>query len=204
MAKGRSGCTTAALDFGCGKFRYTIPLSRQANSVYAVDSHYQIERIQRICGKQLSLIAYARKNLPNVNVMDVNTKTWRQRRYDFVLCANVLSVMPTTGSRLKALVLLRGCLKSSGVLLVCTQFRNTHFDGWASNPQARWHKGGWLVCGRRGYSFYAILPPAKLTRLCRAAGLRIRKAGTHGEAAFVFAGRAMRINKRSSLLSIID
>ena len=187
-----------ALDFGCGKFRYTIPLSRQVKCVYAVDSRHQIHRFQRVRDKQTSLMDYASTNLPNVKVTGTDLMTWKRRRYDFILCANVLSVMPTRELRIATLATLRRCLKKAGLLLVCTQFRNAHFKSWASNPQATWCKGGWLVCGRRGASFYAILPLSDLIKLCTAARLIAFRSGTKGETAFVFASRTVQTNAKFS------
>jgi hypothetical protein len=48
---------------------------------------------------------------------------------------------------------------------------------------------GWLIQGLRGASFYALLPPKKLMAYCKAARLVARRVGSHGETAFVFAGK---------------
>jgi len=75
----------------------------------------------------------------------------------------------------------------NGLLLVSTQYRNTHFEQWQTNANATWVRDGWLVRGERGSSFYAIIPPKKLGQLCRAAGLEVIRIGSKGETAFVLA-----------------
>jgi 2-polyprenyl-3-methyl-5-hydroxy-6-metoxy-1,4-benzoquinol methylase len=176
-----------ALDYGCGKFRYTIPLSRAAKSVAAVDSDVQINRIQQVGGKRTSLREYARNHLKNVGVHRINCKIWQRRKYDFVICINVLSAIPTSAARQQVLKRIRTVLKPGGIVLVTTQFRNTHFNHWCVNPCATRIRDGWLVQGTRGASFYGILPPQKLKRYCEDAGLAVKQFGSHGEMAFVFA-----------------
>ncbi len=175
------------LDYGCGKFRYTIPLSRRAKHVCAVDSLYQIDREQQIVNRRTNLREYARKYLKNVTVYDVYSEVWRQMRFDFILCANVLSVIPRRAERIKVLRGLARVLKPDGRILASTQFRNTHFKQWETNPNATWVRDGWFITGRRGASFYAIIFPKKLGQLCRAAGLSLIRLGSRGETAFAFA-----------------
>jgi 2-polyprenyl-3-methyl-5-hydroxy-6-metoxy-1,4-benzoquinol methylase len=175
------------LDYGCGKFRYTIPLSRRAKYVCAVDSSYQTDREQQIVNSRTNLREFARKYLENVSVYDVHSEVWRKMRFDFILCANVLSVIPHKAERIKVLRGLARVLKPDGRILASTQFRNTHFKKWAANPNANWVRDGWFIKGRRGASFYAIIFPKKLGQLCRAAGLSLVRLGSQGETAFAFA-----------------
>jgi 2-polyprenyl-3-methyl-5-hydroxy-6-metoxy-1,4-benzoquinol methylase len=181
--------SAVVLDYGCGKFRYTIPLSRKVKRVYAVDSSFQIEREQHIASRRTTLREYARRHLGNVSVSEITSKIWRRQRFDFVLCSNVLSVIPQESVRLKVLRELGSVLKTNGLLLVSTQFRNTHFKQWRNDPEAIWIRDGWLVKRARRASFYAILPPTKLRQLCRAAGLVVTTMGSKGETGFVFAKR---------------
>lgn len=178
-----------ALDYGCGKFRYTIPLSRRVRHVCAVDSFFQIERDQQVANRRTSLRKYAKKYLKNVSVHEIDSPSWRRLRFDFILCANVLSVIPHKSIRLRVLRELRGVLKRNGQLLVSTQFRNTHFSHWKKHSGADWVRDGWFVQGLRGASFYAIIPPNKLGQLCRSAGLIVSRMGSKGETGYVFAER---------------
>jgi 2-polyprenyl-3-methyl-5-hydroxy-6-metoxy-1,4-benzoquinol methylase len=177
-----------ALDYGCGKFRYTIPLSRRVRHVCAVDSSYQIDREQRIANRRTNLREYSRRYLSNVSVWEVSSRAWRRKRFDFILCTNVLSVIPHKADRVKVLRDLKRVLRASGSLLVSTQYRNTHFKEWKTNATGTWVRDGWFVKGLHGATFYAIIPPKKLEQLCRAAGLRVIRLGSKGETAFVLAG----------------
>ncbi len=178
-----------ALDYGCGKFRYTIPLAQRIRRVCAVDSSFQIEREQQIANRRTNLREYARKCLKNVSVHEIGSDGWRRLRFDFIPCANVLSVIPHKSNRLKVLCDLRRVLKRNGQLLALTQFRNTYFRQWGEDPNATWTRDGWFVKGARGASFYAIIPPKKLSQLCRVAGLVVSRMGSKGETGFVFAKR---------------
>lgn len=175
------------LDYGCGKFRYTIPLSRRLKRVCAVDSSYQIEREQQIANRRTTLRKYARAYMKNVVVHEIRSAGWRRMKFDFILCANVLSVIPHRAERINVLRRLARVLKPNGRILVSTQFRNTHFKLWEKDPNATWIRNGWFVKGVQGASFYAIISPTKLGQLCRDAGLSIDRMGGRGETAFVFA-----------------
>ncbi len=180
------------LDYGCGKFRYTIPLSRRTKHVCAVDSSFQIDREQQIARNRTTLRNYARKHLKNVAVYEICSDAWRRRKYDFILCANMLSVIPHRSERIKVLRELGRVLKPDGQILVSTQFRNTHFKHWQNNSNATWVRDGWFVQGLRGASFYAIISPKKLGQLCRSAGLSLVRLESRGETAVAFAMRGVR------------
>ena len=177
------------LDFGCGKLRYTIPLSERVRSVLAVDSEQQIRRPQRIDDVATTIPEYVRTHLPNVTACVVSESKWTRHRYDAALCANVLSAIPSRKTRLDVLSAIGGVLKKRGTLLVCTQFRNSYFSACARDPKAVRCNDGWLIDGRRGVAFYAILPLEKLIKMCAKAGLVVKEARVKGQSAFVFAGK---------------
>ncbi len=194
--------TSVALDYGCGKLRYAIPLSRCVKHLCAVDSREQLERTQQISSKRTTLKRYARSHLKNVSVVEISSGSWRRKRFDLVLCSNVLSVIPRRAERLRVLRTLRRVLRPRGNILVSTQFRNSHFASWQDSPNATWTGDGWLVRGIRGASFYAIIPPAKLSQLCRDAGLHVNQFGSNGETAFAFASlrpNGARLPRKNSL-----
>ena len=178
------------LDYGCGRFRYTIPLAKMADEVVAVDSEFQLGRMQIIAGEETNLRAYAAEHLPNVTVSDVAARSWQRRRYDFALCTNVLSTVPFPKIRLSILREIRACLRSgTGQVLVSTQFRNTYFKTYASNPSATKHGDGWLIRSRHGAAFYGIIDKDGLAQLCRGAGLTVTESFVKGESAYVLATR---------------
>lgn len=175
------------LDYGCGKFRYTIPLARRVSSVYAVDSMCQIEREQMIAGVRTTLRNYAKRHAKNVCVCDVESDKWRRRRYGVILCANVLSAIPIRKQRQYVLKQLNTVLRQSGQLLVTTQYRNTHFNSYERSPDVRRYLDGWLGKSRQGNFFYGVIPPHELERLCVRAGFNVLKSGSKGETAYVLA-----------------
>lgn len=177
-----------ALDFGCGKLRYTIPLAKHLRAVFAVDSSYQLFRRQTINGRYATVQEYVKQRLPNVYVSPVQSRRWRHT-FDVILCANVLSTIPDRKVRQRVLRCLGNRLKLNGTILVCVQFRNSHFAGWKHNSRARRYKDGWLVKNAKGASFYGIIPPQKLIKACKDAGLKVISGGSHGESAFAIATR---------------
>lgn len=179
--------TATVLDYGCGKFRYTIPLARQVKRVIAVDSSNQIERVQTINKRRGTLRMYATKYLSNVKVYEVSEKDWARPIYDVILCTNVLSTIPRTRDRIALLRRLRGVMDRDTILFLCTQFRNSYFRGYEANPNARYIKDGWLVRKNGTGSFYAILPPDELKTLCKRASLCVTECYSKGESAYVHA-----------------
>jgi 2-polyprenyl-3-methyl-5-hydroxy-6-metoxy-1,4-benzoquinol methylase len=161
------------LDYGCGKFRYTIPLSQTVEFVDAIDSSEQILRTQIINGMKTNLVNYAATFLPNVKVHDIYSDEWRAIKFDFVLCSNVLSTVPYKKLRLEILRNIKKVLKDSGVALICVQYRNSYFSGYAEQPNTEQLYDGWLIKGKRGNYFYGLIQPARLKKLCIEAGLEV-------------------------------
>jgi hypothetical protein len=84
---------------------------------------------------------------------------------------------------------LKKVLRAAGVLLLVVQFRNTYFRDFRKNPKAIRHHDGWLVKQGSFASFYGLIAPAQLSKLCRSAGLKIVAISQQGESAFVWAGK---------------
>ena len=189
---------TTALDLGCGKLRYTIPLAKHISSVTAVDSKVQLDRKQLLFGKVRSVREYVSTTLRNVQISALEDPAWRHRRYQIVLCTNVLSAVPCRKSRKAILRAAAACLAPRGRLLITTQYRNSHFDGWKATRSAVRYLDGFLVQGKRGASFYGLLDAATLAKLCRASGLRILRAAHVKELAYVFAERSAKSAMRPS------
>jgi len=179
--------SSVVLDFGCGKFRYTIPLSKRVASVFAVDSIFQIERTQIINEKKCTLTEYALKYLPNVTVCDVMHKDWQRPKYDYVLCSNVLSTIPSKQKRSQTLKSLLPLLKGDGNILICTQYRNSYFNSYKDNPKANRYLDGWVISSSRGVSFYGIIGPEELRHVCITAGFNVTECYSKGESAYVVA-----------------
>lgn len=182
-------CSCNGLDLGCGKLRYTVPLSKRVRSVVAVDSQIQVDRVQTLFGTKSSVRRYATEKLPNVRVYSLTERAWRRRRYDFVLCSNVISAIPSRKVRAELVATAHERLRHRGVFLLTTQFRNSYFTNWASDPRAIRHCDGFLVRGAKGASFYALLDSDALVKICCEAGFSIINSGHARELAFVIATR---------------
>jgi 2-polyprenyl-3-methyl-5-hydroxy-6-metoxy-1,4-benzoquinol methylase len=177
------------LDYGCGKLRYTIPLSRRVRTVVAVDSAQQVSRTQLINKKRTTLVDYVSAKLVNVEVYEVDQGGW-QREYDRILVANVLSAIPNLAQRIKLLQKLATLVSTKGQLLACNQYRNTYFRDFETNPRAHWRRDGWLVrLSETTASFYAIIPPDKLEALCQKSGLQVSDLYVRGESAYAVCER---------------
>lgn len=175
------------LDLGCGKLRYTVHLAGALASVTAVDSALQVDRTQTLFGLSASVRAYAIAHLPNVRVCALEEDAWQRDRYAVVLCSNVLSAIPSRRVRKRLVATAYRLIAIGGTFLLTTQYRNSHFSGWKSNPQAYRYCDGFLVRTARGASFYGLIDSVALTNLCRSAGFSVVKAGHEKELAYVIA-----------------
>jgi len=154
---------TTLLDYGCGKLRYTIPLSSKIKSIVAVDSAEQLERIQKIGQVNTQLCNYVKENLKNVKVYSLNAKTWQNKKYDYILCINVLPVIPIVKLRKQIINMLTNLLKKNGILLITCQYNNSYFDNYQNYENSKKHHDGWLLANPGLSSYYAIIGPPKLT-----------------------------------------
>ena len=91
---------TQVLDYGCGKLRYSLPLSNKVSKVVAIDSNFQVDKIQKIGSLYTSPRMYNKNNL---FVYDLDEEEWKKYTYDVVLCTNVLSAIPLNEYRLQVL-----------------------------------------------------------------------------------------------------
>jgi len=173
------------LDYGCGKLRYTGPLSRAGKSVVAVDSREQIQRLQTIDGTCTTVRDYAGSRHRNVRVFSLEEPGWQSRRYDFLLCANVLSAVPHRDVRVGVLRRMRAVARRGARVLIVVQYTNSYFREARSRGVA--YQDGWLIRGASGAAFYAPLSVALLTRLATAAGLHVKDAWRSGQSAVVLA-----------------
>ena len=177
------------LDIGCGKLRYTVPLAKRISSVTAVDSAIQLNRQATIFGTISSVRRYASRTLRNVTVCSLEDPVWRRKRYQIILCSNVLSAIPCRKTRKRLIRTAYTCLAPQGKLLLTTQYRNSHFNRWRRARNAYSYLDGFLVQGKRGTSFYGLLDASALARLCRECGFTVLEEGHANELAYVLAHR---------------
>ena len=183
---------SAALDYGCGKLRYTSCLTRIAEFVAVVDSEIQLSRVQTIGGRRTSIREFVRGRWPNVRAYSVSEFSHLKRRFQFALCANVLSAIPHKNTRLTVIALVASRLNQNGMALFVVQSRNSYFKGWSDDPTARQYRDGWLVPSDGRASFYGIITRSKLEALVSEAGMPIVKSWVHGESSYVLASRTAK------------
>ncbi len=116
----------------------------------------------------------------------------RAIRYDFILCANVLSAVPSHTARSRRLRSLREGLRPRGRLLAVTQYTNSCLSAYASDRRAERFLDGYLIRSSRGTFFFRVIPPASLANM-----LHVLDAGRVGQAAYALcAPRPRRLSAR--------
>lgn len=171
------------LDYGCGKLRYSIPLAYQTSKVIAIDSNYQIEKKQVINNNIITPKEYPLKNLI---VQDINSSDWKHKKYDIVFCTNVLSAVPDDEERLKILRNSRSALKKSGYIYIVVQYRNSYFNQYQSRKGAIKYNDGWLIKRKEyKYSFYGMVTPEKIIKLCNEAGFNYYEIAKHDGSCYI-------------------
>ena len=166
--------SATVLDYGCGKMRHTIPLSKRVARVYAIDSENQIYKIQIIDGIRTSVYGYSQTYAKNIIVHDAECDAWRNRKYDRVLLTNVLSAIPFYDTRINILRNICSVLEDDGQALISTQYRNSYFKRYEFRTSCKKYCDGWLL--RRSqtkYAFYGLITPEDIVELCDSAGLAV-------------------------------
>jgi hypothetical protein len=182
--------TQSALDFGCGKLRYTPHLAKKSKRLGIVDSEVQITRNQIIDGGYTSVHEYVRRKWPQcrIHVLEEFCKN-PSHRYHFILCANVLSAIPCPKARAMSLRAIYNALLSNGQVLFVNQHSNSYFKEAPKKPNTRLHLDGWIVQSRGGASYYGILNKDSVIRLVVRYGFSIDKAWVEGQSNYVIASR---------------
>lgn len=168
-----SGIT--ALDYGCGKCRYSKQLSERTARLTIVDSEIQITRKQKIHGETTTVKEYAETNLQNTTAYSLEDNEWKKEHYDFILCTNVLSAIPNVLERYTVLRNIAELLSKDGCSLITVQYKNSYFSTYSNNPTAIKHEDGWIIKRGSSYSFYGIIQPNILVEMCTQSGLSIIK-----------------------------
>lgn len=176
-----------ALDYGCGKLRYSGHLARRCGRLTLVDSRIQLDRVQMVAGRRTTVRKLAKRKWPNCKVLSVDEFDPARATYDFILCANVLSAIPDKSALLELLRHLSRSLKPRGLCLFVSQYRNSDFRKMASSKNARPHLYGWLLVTKRGAFYYGLLDPARVSKLIKREGFLVTESWTEGESAYVLA-----------------
>lgn len=178
----------SVLDLGCGKLRYARYLAGKCDHLGLVDSQVQIERRQVIGNCHTTVKDYAANSWPHAEVYSLE-EFWKKtrRRYDFVLCANVISAIPSRIIRARTLRSILRCLKKGGRVLVVNQYANSYFSRMINSGKVIAHLDGYILCSVRGNYYYGILPEEKMSRILAVCGFKVIERWRIGQSAFVLA-----------------
>ena len=178
----------SALDYGCGKLRYTSYLASKCSSLGIVDSKVQLERRQTLAGHTSTVRDYASKHWQGCRIYDLE-QFWAgiAHKYSFALCANVLSAIPSGPIRRRSLQALHNTLSKGGLLLVVNQHTNSYFTKLPSRKGSFAHLDGWVTPSKGHASFYGILRRDEVSRTLMRHHFSIQNAWTEGQSNFVLA-----------------
>ncbi|HAT4321365.1 TPA: class I SAM-dependent methyltransferase [Clostridium perfringens] len=176
---------TIALDYGCGKLRYTLYLSKKVKTVYSIDSEEQIKRVQLINGEKTTLKKYA-KDIENINIFSLNDYEWQEIKYDFILCCNVLSAVPFYSKRIEIFKNIKKNLSNDGIAVISTQYNNSYFNNYNSRKDCNKHYDGWIIKGKNNVAFYGLVNLEKLKYYAKKVGLKIDRAYKKSGSAYLF------------------
>lgn len=178
-----------AADFGCGRLRYSYILYRKTRSLTLTDSDEQLQKEQILQGRKTNIAAHCQRQMPNARVLTLDQFRRHSNKYSFILCSNVLSVIPSRDTQKLAINDVREHLKRDGTALFVTQYRNSDFDKMRSRPNAKSYHDGWVLDSPRGAFYYGIIAPEKLEQLVTSDGLKVRSQWTNEGSAFILVER---------------
>lgn len=180
----------SALDFGCGRLRYTGYLARASERIAIVDSAEQLERRVRVAKTQKTIREYALEKWPRCQVYSL-PEAWAGlgQHFEFILCANVLSAIPSKRIRSRSIRAMRDSLAPRGRALIVNQHRNSDFTNVSKRYDTVRHLDGWLNPTPYGAAYYGILPQQKVLRIVRGHGLHVLESWNEGQSNWVLVTR---------------
>ena len=180
-----------ALDFGCGKLRYSGSVAKICQSLTLVDSEIQLNRIQKLGDEYASVQDFSKRHWPHSRTLTFDAFLRDNKRYDFALCANVLPTIPSP--KVRATILRGICdhLRSSGNCLFVTQYTNSYFTKIRKSANAIKHLDGWIIKSKLGNAYYGILTKRKLEKLVSKYNFHVSQSWTHGQSAYVLARKIL-------------
>ncbi|WP_447754601.1 class I SAM-dependent methyltransferase [Enterobacter asburiae] len=171
-----------ALDFGCGKLRYSEQLVEKFDSVTFLDSRKQIERNQMIRGIKTSVINYVSSHYKKASVVPFEEVQSIDNKYDFVLCSNVLSAIPCRMTIDKVLSSIKSLLKHDGEALIVNQYKSSYFKRYESGIK---HLYGYIYRNSSSSSYYGLLDESSVRSICQDNGLSIVKSWSREGSSYV-------------------
>lgn len=185
---------SSSFDYGCGKLRYREAILATTDTLALVDSEIQLSRQQLIRGK-LTTIREATQHGNRISTYNTSEFGTLLATFDRGFCVNVLSVIPFLSARRRVLDLIQWRLRPSGTCLFAVQYRNSDFTRMQTMPNARPWLDGFLIDSLRGYSFYGLISPERLTKMVEKAGFEIIER-TLNEGTVYLMARSLAKNKK--------
>ncbi len=179
-----------ALDFGCGKLRYSEQLVNKFETVTFLDSRRQLERVQIIRGVQTTIPDYVINNYKNANIVSYENIDKITNHYDFILCANVLSAIPCESTIHKVLSAIRELLKSDGEALIVNQYKSSYSKRYESGIK---HLHGYIYQNSRNAFYYGLLDVDTVSKICSDNNLEIIKSWSKAGSSYVVVGKHIHI-----------
>ncbi|MDR2290257.1 MAG: class I SAM-dependent methyltransferase [Serratia marcescens] len=176
----------SALDFGCGKLRYSEQLIDKFETVTFLDSRKQLERVQIIRGVQTTIPEYVGRNYKGANVVPFEDILKIEDRYDFILCANVLSAIPCKSTIDKVIIGIRELLKSNGEAIIVNQYKSSYFKRYEKGVN---HLHGYIYQNSRSASYYGLLDEGLVNKICLDNELSIIKSWSKAGSSYVVVGK---------------
>lgn len=128
---------------------------------------------------EVSVLEYASKFMKNAYAYSLEEYDFKKEKFDFVLCTNVLSAIPNTDDRKKVLSNIKQLLKPTGNALISVQYRNSYFNTYSTKEGCVKYEDGWIIKRGNSFSFYGIIFPDKLIKLCGESGLIVENIYKH-------------------------
>lgn len=177
-----------ALDYGCGKLRYSKELNSICEELFLLDSKIQLERTQLLFDEKTNIYNYVKKYMPTTKIIPAQYIEKLKIKFDLVLCINVLSSIPTQRSRIKVIKNIGSLLKCTGKALFVTQYYDTFFSNALKNPNIIKYNDGWISKNTIN-SFYGLIYPKDLESLITKNNLKIKTKWKASKSIFIEAGK---------------
>lgn len=176
-----------ALDYGCGKLRYSFELGRICEELYLLDSKIQLERTQMLFDEKTTIYNYVKKYRPLTKIYSAEECDKIKIKFDLILCINVLSSIPAQKSRNRVISNTASLLKTDGKALFVTQYYDTFFSKALNDPKNIKYNDGWI--SQQGYnSFYGLIGPEELENSLIKNDLRILNKWKSSKSIFIETG----------------
>ncbi|MDI7387489.1 class I SAM-dependent methyltransferase [Cronobacter dublinensis] len=179
-----------ALDFGCGKLRYSEQLVDKFDAVTFLDSRKQLERVQIIRGVKATIPEYIASHYENADVVSFEDMNQITNNYDFILCANVLSAIPCKSTIDQVICGIRKLLKSDGEAMIVNQYKSSYFKRYEIGVK---HLYGYIYQNSHNSSYYGLLDEGVVRKICIENNLSIIGSWSKAGSSYVVVGKGKHI-----------